>query len=380
MDAKSIIDNIIHGLSNGAYSDVNVHEQSVFSDTLLRDKAWRKIIIFVVVLLLCLIFLFTLASFLLQRIWFYPSTTVNTKGAIVIKQPCGIDHYIYLYNTARLWDNTGIDISKDDEVEIVYSGSYYSNAADLYQKSKDNERPSYTHFQSKKFIDGLSREEALVKHIALYRDSGAQFGHLLYQVQSIDKSPTFFKTKDNAQIYQSRVIVNNDTLCNKCKFTANKPGQLFVTVNDIFLFPEVQDFLLNNSVYRQALMESVTNEGIANFDSFTKTIPEIWFHDNIGEVLLSIRVRRNVIDDPFTLYRWYAYSYRWLIFDNGWLFFLAAGGIFLVICLFRRLYNSSHIHSHNIAKNRKMDKDTFQELLTKEVESYKALLETNGND
>lgn len=27
-----------------------------------------------------------------------------------------------------------------------------------------------------------------------------------------------------------------------------------------------------------------------------------------------------------------------------------------------------------------MDKDTFQELLTKEVESYKALLETNDND
>lgn len=63
---------------------------------------------------------------------------VNSMGAFTPRTGTGTEYGVFLFNTAELWANSGIRISKGDEVRISISGSFHSSFADLVNDSRNN--------------------------------------------------------------------------------------------------------------------------------------------------------------------------------------------------------------------------------------------------
>lgn len=80
----------------------------------------------------------------IRDILFYKNELeVNSMGAFTPRTGTGTEYGVFLFNTAELWANSGIRISKGDEVSISMSGAFHSSFADLiHDADKNNSSPA----------------------------------------------------------------------------------------------------------------------------------------------------------------------------------------------------------------------------------------------
>lgn len=306
-------------------------------------------IIFIAAITLYIVAVITMLIFFFSNILlFNPNSGSNEKGAISIPQPCGEEHYLYLFNTATYWANTGIKVLKGDEVTITASGSFYSNIADMKESAQDNKKMLYQRIYASKSNGNDSTPDA-TKELCMYyydkkgrKDSlNARFGSLLVQIKDDYKRPDF--TSADGHIFQLDTIRNGVAP----HFVVDTAGVLNFAVNDIYLSERVLKKLIKNYDTIDSLLKTEfgnqPNSMLANIeesdrmtthsqstklgknlglseDSFqvdtffckAKMRPELWFDDNVGEILLNITVTHHVIDSGVFTPTLFAKSYRLL--------------------------------------------------------------------
>lgn len=283
-----------------------------------------------------------------------PEMSINSRGAIVLQQPCRQEYYVYLMNSSDICSNTGISLSTGDKVEVSYSGSFYSDICNIVASSIANTRPRYsrspsrilrdidTAMQDSKF---MLRYQAKVPdttpsnlrnfltkwHFALTQKKDKDhYGTLLWAVcgESFEVEESFWNelSFSKKRRFGGNYDVHNPT------FTADRNGILYFSVNDGY---EKNDKLQSGSTQSQP-------------SSNTQTVNKIQqWSDNLGELLLTVKVSRRVPSvgeelrqagtNPISFFfrrpfSWMTASYRWLehnVNAKGILvFFIALSALF----------------------------------------------------
>lgn len=232
---------ILYSLAGGVYKLMTGHKRKKGLEYSVRFNAvifFSTLITFIVILIASVLF------FIRSVLFLPPDNNVNGEGTMSMKQPCGQEQYLYVYNTAQSWANTGIELLKGDKVEITSSGYYYSSIADMCERAETNKPPRYLP------TDTLSkREKELVEALSVYRvprsDNSIDephFGYLLFSIRS-DEDWDYDDPNSQKMIYQAE-RKSNSTFTRTIEVENN--GRLFVSINDIYLSKHVLDTLLMN--------------------------------------------------------------------------------------------------------------------------------------
>lgn len=162
---------------------------------------------------------------------------INDYGTIHMEQPCGIESCVYLYNTAQPWTNTGINIVKGDEVRISASGAFYGRVFDLVNSAKKNETLPFSFINPSVIDTSQSLYDTNVVSLCMYNKKDAVFGSLLYQIRK-DNESILYDSRDDNDDYP-HIIQDNHERNESFSFTARHSGELYVSINDIYLSDKV---------------------------------------------------------------------------------------------------------------------------------------------
>lgn len=246
-------------------------------------------VLFVSTIIVYIVMIAGMVSFFFTNVLFFsPDNHANGAGALVVKQPCGKEHYVFLFNTAECWVNTGIDLVEGDRFAVSASGAFYGRVQDLVEKANDNERLPFDYnrpLSERADNSGVSR-------YCMYRVQGgsdpARFGSILCQIQP-DTQPCICDY-DGPDSVQGRIIqLRADSLDEGLnEFVADRSGLLHVSVNDIYLSRSNVEKMQKdaNAVLKASL-------GIDSSFVYEQGMEERWFADNIGEILMNVVVTRN---------------------------------------------------------------------------------------
>ncbi len=142
----------------------------------------------------CVSLLVSIFAFYINDVLFFNNvTTINRCGALVTRQACGVDHYMYLFNTADLWSDTGIEVLEGDRVRISGSGAFYSDILDMKRAADNNCKPRYRLSNVAYPLTDMQHDrgkEAESAKYCMYSDKkDAVYGSLLYQIIGETQQP-----------------------------------------------------------------------------------------------------------------------------------------------------------------------------------------------
>ena len=303
-----------------------------------------------IILFSCMVLTFVVVAsmmvFFIKDIMFRsPEMSINSRGAIVLQQPCKQEYYVYLMNSSDTCSDTGISLSTGDKVEVAYSGSFYSDICDMVISSSTNNMTQYTRSPSRVLAKTYSRptksqadsiklriRKSLLKDTASYNfelrlsqkadgnatDRKDHYGSLLWAVCGEAQGTADDSSVNWHELSFSRKegLREKYTACNP-SFKADRNGILYFCVNDGYECRE---------------------DG---------KIRKPQWSDNLGELLLTVKVTRRVPtigeeirhagSSPVSFFfrrpfSWMTVCYRWLetnVHPAGVIvFFLALSAIF----------------------------------------------------
>lgn len=231
---------------------------------------------------------------------FNPDCYVNEQGAVTIPQPCGTEHYIYLLNAAECWANTGIKVLAGDEVKVSASGSFYSKISQMRKCAEDNRTLPYSRIIVSSKLDNDSDS------LCMYKGKNAKFGSLLIQIKEDSEDP-LYDSKDNNETVRIQQLTKDDD--NGFDIIHVKSsGVLNFAVNDINITPSILH-RMNDVKLQKKLETDVYRLEEKTFDFKQR---DMWFSDNVGEILLSITVTRNTISEGESMPTCFVKLYRWI--------------------------------------------------------------------
>lgn len=255
-----------------------------------------------VLILAVTIFYFTilvsmLSFFIKDVILFRPDTYVNDRGAICFPQSGKQEHYMFLINAAQCWTNTGIKVLEGDKITVTASGSFFSKIAEMDSFARLNIKPNYYRVN----VLQKSQEKGSTMPLWMYHENNARFGSLLVQIKDDYELPSF--NSDEGKIIQLDTIKRYQP----SHFRAKHAGVLNFNVNDIYLnngcepkITKYKDVLhLDFKPYEYVLR---------NF----KQRPQMWYDDNVGDILLSIRIDRKKLNGSPLISSCMARIYFWI--------------------------------------------------------------------
>lgn len=268
----------------------------------LRLSARFNAILFISCITSFIVILAFSVTFLLKSVLFFDADSrINSQGAIIMKQPLGVEKYVYLFNTATPWANTGIELLENDIVEVSASGSFYGKIADLCEKATSNDTLSYQWNKPILRNDGIS-----ITRLCVYKGSDAYFGSLLFQIcpesnrlsfsSDNDSTLTRDKEADKLRSIKNEMIQFGSTDGEKFSFTAHLSGTLFLAVNDIYL-DEGTLSVIERDKHNAEIQKLLNGKSTALLRTIAKDRSTLWFEDNIGEILLNVTVYRDAVTD-----------------------------------------------------------------------------------
>ena len=197
---------------------------------------------------------------------FYPYNMIETniQGASIVKSE-DKDVIYWLFNTADLWANSGIEVQKGDILTIRASGSSFTAIHHLVEASEKNRRPIDkwvgTEGQEKDFPrDILRMQYRLCKDVAE--------GILLMKIINSDSAQMKLESwSDDMLTKDIEVIGKERTLY------ISEPGILHFAVNDIVLTDPVLDKMYED--YIKSIKDSI---------SLLKNMPSIQLINNFLDI------------------------------------------------------------------------------------------------
>jgi len=291
-----------------------------------KKKLFNLLLLFTT-LIICFVFIISSFIFFINDVLLYKNKPkINSYGAIIPEKSCNRQSVLFLFNSADRWANTGIQLQKEDEIKISFSGGFYSDIAGLKNAAKDNYKPTYEWISFSKPDTTNKSKYSLVPE--------ASFGSILYQIAG--------------------EIGCNDNDATELKFDKSnsfipitKNGVLYLSVNDIYLSNPIIEKMIADTTARK-LLSFGGNSNTFHTDQEIRTHfrdnPNAFFNDNLGEILVVIDINRKV---NFINWRtsWYRHTENTIndFWDNstGWFIpFICSVGFFIwavIVLLFYKL-------------------------------------------
>ena len=256
-------------------------------------------VIFISVVVLYIVAVICVFVFFIKSVLLFDVTKGATdQGALMTQLDCGREQYMYLFNTAKCWSNTGIKVLEGDEIEISASGSFYSSIKNMYDCAKKNTVLKYprsvvSHDKSKG-----ADSKSISRSLWMYHDDNtadsARFGSLLLQIKEENEEFSYNSgAKNLREIIQLNISENK-----KQKLIVEKSGMLYFAVNDIYLSDSVISTIVgeDGAQIRELLgIDSLYAKFSTKTDSVLRLNRTMWFDDNVGEMLLNINIIRNTL-------------------------------------------------------------------------------------
>lgn len=284
----------------------------------VKSSSGINFIIWATVLIITIIILIHILAFLIKDVVLSPNNArINDKGVITVDQPCLETHSFFLLNSANFWTSTDIQVSEGDNVIITASGSMYSDIDDMYKAAYLNKTLEYPrsmfapNFKSKmdtsvKYcIYGRDSTDRLIikkdfkGHIRRIKnkkdDKYPRYGSLLYQISTNHQSPISYNDNNNENVVKQMDFLNKN---NEYRFTAEKSGFLYLTFNDILLDTLMFDIIDKDGGKMKDKLDSICfkrNDCEKN--------SKIWFQDNLGEVLVNVRIEKSLCNSDLPFYK-----------------------------------------------------------------------------
>lgn len=307
----------------------------------MKPSSGINTVILATTLIMAIIVLLGMLMFLIRDVVFAPNTAhVNSKGVLTVDQPCYVTQSFFLLNAATYWTSTDISISKGDRVFLSASGSMYSDIGDVYSAAYKNDTLLYHRSAFGPFLPNAN-DTIGVKYCIFGRypkdrkdtclKTAARYGSLLFQICNSHAGPKdynddndecaiqqvnfaeFVYDRDNSGINYLKNLINSKR---QYSFVANKSGVLYLTFNDILLDNAMIDTLVRDSTrattiwndLKTTLLNNVHDSNLV--DSLKCKIKDstIWFQDNVGEILVNIRIEKNIWESDM---RWYKKPVIW---------------------------------------------------------------------
>jgi len=285
-------------------------------------------VIFVSVIISYIMLIITILIFFFKSVLlFTPTGGINNQGAIVIPQDCGKEHYIYLFNSATCWANTGIKVLEGDEIELSASGSFFGKISLMDSCAQNNSKPQYprtiiSYYKRNSERKGEDKEKLdSTRQLLMYNNEGAYFGSLLMLIKEDDEDFLYDYRADAEEQFMQIDFKGKEPP----HLSVKKSGVLYFAVNDIYLSDTVLSTLKNEpNLRKNLLVENIyycdNDSGIqkmvptSKLDSclFDKVDRFMWFEDNVGEILLNITVERDILPASSFESPSLAKTYRWL--------------------------------------------------------------------
>ena len=257
------------------------------------NEMWRVLFSLFLIIIVILIGL-TIIAITLKRFYPYSTIETNLQGASIMKSE-DKDVIYWLFNTADLWSNSGIEVEKGDELTIRASGSSYTAIHHLVDASTkndtlrdrwvgtdgDSEKKSPRDMARGKFRLVKNADEGmLLMKIVEPQDANINNGWI--QKDNIDstKLEELLGSKDVIIIGKERTL------------KVGKSGILHFAVNDIVLTPEVIKSMNDSSIISELeLGKSPNNSNELDYYK-EKHFYNAWYVDNIGSFLIVIERKR----------------------------------------------------------------------------------------
>lgn len=285
------------------YSARSIRRIFAGDDKDLSTSPRFNFVVFVSVITFYIVALIAIIVFFLKSVLlFKPNSGMNEQGAIMIPQSCGREHYMYLFNTADCWANTGIKVLEGDEIIVTASGSFYSDIDNLYKCAKSNAQPAFSRslIGSNRRNDISSKLDSITQPVWMYHEDDAHFGSLLMQVKEDNVEPSYDSSEGN--IRQLSFSTSWPT-----RLKIDHAGVLNFAINDISLIESVRKKIEKEPILRDSLgLRNSLDSLMAKGD----TIRDIWYNDNVGEVYLNITVLRAQIPSNIPMWGWVVKLYR----------------------------------------------------------------------
>lgn len=341
----------------------------------MKSSSGINLIIGSTVLIATIIALLYILSFLLKEVVLSPNNArINDKGVVTVDQPCLETHSFFLLNAATYWTSTDIQVSKKDRVFITASGSMYSDVDNMCNAAETNDTLLYPrsvfapNFKTPKdesvkyciygryLADRYMTDcQGRITNKSKKDEYYPRYGSLLYQISNNHQGPIPYNDDINKNVVKQMDFSNNEY-----SFTADNSGVLYLTFNDILL-----DRKLFNRIHIDRLLhDSIAINMCNNLQRSSICLvgdikdQQIWFQDNLGEVLVNVRIEKNIWNSDLPFYKKIVVgAYRKInhmstygpIKSNTWIIVLVIMGWFIVDIIISSAFKKSNNKNDTIS-------------------------------
>jgi len=293
-----------------------------------------NLVVFISMIVFYIVLTITILVFFLKSVLLYnPHGTINPQGAIVMPQDCGKEIYLYLFNSATCWANTGIKVLEGDEIELSASGSFFGKISLMDSCARNNSKPKYPRsiisYYNSNYEEQESKIDVSSHKLLMYNKDDARFGSLLMQIKEDNEDILYECDRKDDKNKQMMQIDFSDKKTSPHIYI-KKSGVLYFAVNDIYLSPKIINTIKANPNLQNSLeakffvfYDSEGKPDTIQTNNLTESYisqidPTMWFEDNVGEILLNITVFRDILPANSPKPTFMVKTYRWI--ENKFLF------------------------------------------------------------
>lgn len=261
-----------------------------------------------------IIVLIYILAFLIKDVVLSPNNArINNKGVITVDQPCLETHSFFLLNAATYWTSTDIQISEGDKVFVSASGSMYSDIDNMCRAAEKNDTLDYP--RSLFAPNSVSRHDTTVKYCIYGRYDNDRFlcgthgkqqeksneeyphyGSLLYQICKNHKGAIDYNNGNNEYVVKQMNFTKGNEF--ELNLDEKQSGILYLTFNDILLDEDMFNIIKKDS---SEMWQTLKNIGINSVHKIKDG--RIWFQDNLGEVLVNVRIEKSIWESDLPWYK-----------------------------------------------------------------------------
>ena len=266
--------------------------------------------------------------------------SINSQGAFNPRKSMNCEYALYLFNTADLWANSGIQINEKDLIKINISGAFNSSVEGTIVAAKENTALTYpwvSYDNDNTYLDNNDTVTDKKKGLDLCISRSIKsfdFGSLMYAIvpdsRNLREDPLQLGPKPNPLQDSLR---NIDT-CQKDKKLwdadfelwdkeknkkfnkSKKTGTLYFAVNDMY-FSNNEEM---ESYYRDLNVHNFYGEPYSEQEIETRRDnPKHDYEDNLGQLLVSVEIQRHVpyaFLHPTMAYRFLEYHVNGVLDHN----------------------------------------------------------------
>lgn len=282
--------------------EIEINKYKRLVDILNNPKMLAKAIVVLAVIIVLVFVGVSAIALVIKKFYPYKAVETNKYGATVIKNEDTEITY-WLFNSADLWANSGIEVKKDQVITIRTSGAFHSAIHHLVHDADSN-------IQRDKWLSPTGGVQSLNKQDsarARFRIATEyDFNTVIMQVipsRLVEKGHDWFKKYVNDDDYLD-YIDGGVTASSKAKIykigdgyeniVIQEDGVLCFACNDIALTPRVIDTMLHDANFADLNIKQYSDtECPTELDYYKKNnFVDAWFVDNVGSFLIVVERKK----------------------------------------------------------------------------------------